>query len=124
MAERDRAPYTSRLRSEQARATRRTIVAAASDLFVEKGYAATTIDAVAERAVVGRKTVFSSVGGKDALLKLAWDWAVVGDDESVPMAERPQSRPSSRSGIRAASCACGWTCNWRWAHGQRPSVPS
>jgi AcrR family transcriptional regulator len=89
MAERDRAPYASRLRSEQARATRRTIVAAASDLFVEKGYAATTIDAVAERAGVGRKTVFSSVGGKGALLKLAWDWAVVGDDESVPMSERP-----------------------------------
>jgi AcrR family transcriptional regulator len=89
MAVRDRAPYASPLRSEQARATRRAIVAAAGELFVEKGYAATTIDAVAERAGVGRKTVFSSVGGKGALLKLAWDWAVVGDDESVPMSERP-----------------------------------
>jgi AcrR family transcriptional regulator len=84
-----RAPYVSAVRSEQARATRRAIVAAATELFVEHGYAATTIDAVAERAGVGRKTVFSSVGGKAVLLKLAWDWALVGDDEPVPMSERP-----------------------------------
>jgi AcrR family transcriptional regulator len=64
-------------------------VSAAGELFVERGYAATTIDAVAERAGVGRKTVFSSVGGKGALLKLAWDWALVGDDEPVPMVDRP-----------------------------------
>jgi AcrR family transcriptional regulator len=79
--------YPSRTR--QARATRREIVSAARDLFVERGYAATTIDAVAERAGVGRKTVFSSVGGKGALLKLVWDWTLVGDDEPVPMADRP-----------------------------------
>jgi AcrR family transcriptional regulator len=84
-----RAPYVSALRSEHARETRRAIVSAASALFVEQGYAATTIDAVAERAGVGRKTVFSSVGGKGALLKLAWDWALVGDDEPIPMVERP-----------------------------------
>jgi AcrR family transcriptional regulator len=78
------------VRSYQARATRRAIVAAAAELFLERGYAATTIDAIAERAGVGRKTVFSSVGGgKGALLKMAWDWAVVGDDEPIPMSERP-----------------------------------
>ncbi len=84
-----RAPYASPVRAEQARATRRAIVGAAGELFVERGYAATTIDAVAERAGVGRKTVFSSVGGKAALLKLAWDWALVGDDEPVDMTSRP-----------------------------------
>jgi AcrR family transcriptional regulator len=84
-----RAPYSSPVREEQARATRRAIVAAAGELFVETGYAATTIDAVAARAGVGRKTVFSSVGGKAALLKLAWDWAIAGDDEPMPMAARP-----------------------------------
>ena len=84
-----RTPYSSALRADQARVTRRAIVAAAGELFVERGYAATTIDAVAERAGVGRKTVYSSVGGKSALLKLAWDWAISGDDEPVPMSERP-----------------------------------
>jgi AcrR family transcriptional regulator len=84
-----RRPYRSTLREEQARATRRAVVSAARDLFVEFGWARTTIDAVAARAGVSRKTVFISVGGKAALLKLALDWALVGDDEPVPMSERP-----------------------------------
>ena len=54
--------YRSDLREGQARATRRQIVEAASTLFAERGYAAATIDAVAERAGVSRKTVFTSVG--------------------------------------------------------------
>ena len=84
-----RRPYQSTLREEQARATRRAVVSAARDLFVELGWSRTTIDAVAARAQVSRKTVFTSVGGKAALLKLALDWALVGDDEPVPMSERP-----------------------------------
>ncbi len=84
-----RRPYRSTLREEQARATRRAVVGAARDLFVELGWSRTTIDAVAARAEVSRKTVFTSVGGKAALLKLALDWALVGDDEPVPMSERP-----------------------------------
>jgi AcrR family transcriptional regulator len=83
-----RRPYRSTLRESQARATRRAVVAAARDLFVELGWSGTTIDAVAARAGVSRKTVFTSVGGKAALLKLALDWALVGDDEPVPLAER------------------------------------
>lgn len=83
-----RRPYRSTLREDQARATRRAVVAAARDLFVELGWSRTTIDAVAARAGVSRKTVFTSVGGKVALLKLALDWALVGDDEPLPMSER------------------------------------
>lgn len=82
-------PYRSTLREKQARETRRSVVGAARDLFVEVGWSRTTIDAVAERAGVSRKTVFNSVGGKAALLKTALDWAFVGDDEPVPMAQRP-----------------------------------
>src|SRR6476661_10088036 len=81
-------PYRSTLRADQARATRRAIVSAARDLFVELGWSHTTIDAVAGRAQVSRKTVFTSVGGKAALLKLALDWALVGDDEPVPLSRR------------------------------------
>jgi AcrR family transcriptional regulator len=72
--------------------TRRAVVSAAAQLFVERGYAGTTIDAVAERATVSRRTVFTAVGGKAALLKLAWDWSLAGDDEPVPIAERAAVR--------------------------------
>jgi AcrR family transcriptional regulator len=80
--------YRSELRAAQALQTRRSIVAAATRLFVEDGYGATTIDAVAEAAGVSRKTVFTAVGGKLDVLKLALDWAVAGDDGSVALADR------------------------------------
>jgi AcrR family transcriptional regulator len=81
--------YASQVRDEQARRTRRAIVTAAHDLFAGHGYAATTIDGIARAAHVSRRTVFDSVGGKAALLKLALDWAFVGDDEPVALADRP-----------------------------------
>jgi len=81
--------YVSQLRDEQARRTRQAIVNAARDLFLARGYAATTIDAIAGAAQVSRRTVFNAVGGKVALLKLALDWAVAGDDEPVAVADRP-----------------------------------
>lgn len=80
--------YSSELRAEQARRTRRQIVDAASALFAEQGFSATTIEAIAKKAGVSRKTVFSSVGGKVELLKLAYDYAMAGDDEPVPVIER------------------------------------
>jgi AcrR family transcriptional regulator len=92
MSSRPKRAYVSGLREAQARRTRRAVVEAASALFVERGYAATTIDAVASAAGVSRKTVFDAVGGKVALLKDAYDWAVVGDDEPVSFAERPAVR--------------------------------
>jgi AcrR family transcriptional regulator len=84
--------YRSELRTSQARETRRAIVAAASRLFVEHGYGAATIDAVADAAGVSRKTVFTAVGGKVELLKVALDWAVAGDDRPVALAERAELR--------------------------------
>ncbi|MGC4108985.1 MAG: helix-turn-helix domain-containing protein [Nocardioides sp.] len=82
--------YRSSVREESAVQTRRRIVGAATDLFVERGYAGTTIDAVAERAGVSRRTVFTSVGSKVDLLKTAWDWAVGGDDQPIAVADRPE----------------------------------
>ena len=74
---RDEAPrraYRSPLRDAQVQATRRAVVAAAHDLFVEVGYAAATVEAIAERAGVSRKTVFTAVGGKAVLLDRALDF--------------------------------------------------
>jgi AcrR family transcriptional regulator len=89
MSEPVKKPYNSALRTAQARATRRAIVDAAARLFIDRGYGATTVDAIAEAAQVSRKTVFTSVGGKTEALKLAIDWAITGDDEPVPLLERP-----------------------------------
>ncbi|MCD2192165.1 TetR/AcrR family transcriptional regulator [Actinomycetospora endophytica] len=84
-----RRPYRSDLRARQARETRRAVVDAATRLFVARGYADTTLDAVASAAGVSRRTVVNAVGGKAALLSAAWDVSLVGDDEPVAMADRP-----------------------------------
>jgi AcrR family transcriptional regulator len=105
MSEAVKRTYASALRAEQARATRRAIVSAAARLFVERGYGATTVDAIAADAGVSRKTVFTSVGGKVEALKLARDWAIAGDDEPVPVMQRPQvtrarAEPDARHVLR------------------------
>jgi len=76
-------------RAEQARATRRRIIAAAAAQFVAHGYGATLLDQVAEQAGVAVQTVYFHFGNKRTLLKEALDVAAVGDDEQVPLMERP-----------------------------------
>jgi AcrR family transcriptional regulator len=71
------------------RETRRRIVAAAADLFVEHGYGAARLDDVAERAGVAVQTVYFHFGNKRRLLKEAVDVAAVGDDEPVSLLNRP-----------------------------------
>jgi AcrR family transcriptional regulator len=87
-----RNPYRSRLRADQAAATCQLVLDAATRLFVERGYAGTSIDAISRTAGVGRSTVFAAAGAKPWLLKTAYDRAVVGDDEQVSLAERPEAR--------------------------------
>ena len=107
----DPRPYRSPLRDEQSRATRRRIVEAAAVLFVERGYVPTTIDAIAERGGVSRRTVFTSVGGKAALLKLAFDWTLAGDDEPVALADRPEVRDLMQGEDPTALLAAWMTMN-------------
>jgi AcrR family transcriptional regulator len=82
--------YSSPLRADQALQTRKRIVDAAAGLFADRGYTGTTIDAVAAAAGVSRKTVFDAVGGKAQLMKLAYDFAIVGDDKPVALIDRPE----------------------------------
>jgi len=84
--------YTSPLREEQARQTRRRILDAAHRLLLERGYAATTMTAVATAAGVSTQTVYKVFGTKPALVKQVYDVTLVGDDEPVPFAERPEVR--------------------------------
>jgi AcrR family transcriptional regulator len=82
-------PYQSPLRQRQAQSTRLSIIGSAARLFIAQGYVATSIDEIATAAGVGRATIFASVGGKAAILKAAYDIAIVGDDEPVPLPQRP-----------------------------------
>jgi len=86
-------PYRSPARDERAASTRLAIIRAATAMFVQQGYGPVSIDVVAEAAGVSRATVFNAVGGKAMLLRACYDVAVVGDDEPVPLPERPWARP-------------------------------
>lgn len=92
-AEAPRRRYASAVREENARRTRATIVAAASELFIARGYAATSLADIAAAAGVARPTVFAAFGSKPALLRQVLDQALAGDDEPVPVASRPWFRP-------------------------------
>jgi AcrR family transcriptional regulator len=79
------------LRRAKARVTRGAVIEAAAGLFVERGYLATSVQTVADAAGVSRATVFNAVGGKLQLLRAAYDVATVGDDEPVPLPQRPEA---------------------------------
>jgi AcrR family transcriptional regulator len=85
--------YDTSGRRQQAESTRLRIIRVATDLFVERGYGPTSVDAVADAAGVSRATVFNAVGGKAALLRAAYNVAIVGDDDPVPLPDRPWARP-------------------------------
>ena len=63
-----RAKYHSERRQEQAEATRQAILDAARALFIERGYAGTTVSDIAAAARVAVPTVYVSVGTKPAIL--------------------------------------------------------
>jgi AcrR family transcriptional regulator len=83
---RKRRPYHSPLRADQARQTRRKVLEAARQLFVERGYAGTTVAAVAEHAGVSPDTIYLTIGGKRGLLEGVMD--ITGPHESVDDDER------------------------------------
>jgi AcrR family transcriptional regulator len=87
-----RRSYDSPARARQAHETRRAILEAAAELFSEQGYGRTSIAVVASRAGVTAQTIYNAVGSKQTLLKAAYDVTLVGDDEPVPLADRPDVR--------------------------------
>ena len=77
-----------RRREQRARGTRARICAAALRLFMERGYLATTVEAIAADAGVAPATVYQAFGTKQAVLARALDTTIAGDDEPVPLLER------------------------------------
>jgi AcrR family transcriptional regulator len=94
--------YQSPVRAEGAMRTRQAIVATATRLFVERGYASTSLADIATAAGVARPTVFAAFGSKAALLRQVLDQALAGDDAPVPVAERLWFRPVWEAATPAA----------------------
>lgn len=69
------------LRDRQTQQARQLIVGAATDCFLENGYVGTTMDDIAERAAVARRTIYNQFGSKAALLVAAINDRVVGSEE-------------------------------------------
>ena len=84
--------YDSTGRRALAEVNRTRILDAARDLFIRRGFAATSVAAIAAAAGVSGPTVFAAFGSKVNLLKEAVETTVVGDTEPVPMAERSEMR--------------------------------
>src|SRR2546423_2754178 len=80
--------YDSPRRREQAAETRRRILEGAGALFEERGYAATTIAAIAEEAGVALKTVYVVFETKSGVLRALWNLSLRGDEADAPVAER------------------------------------
>ena len=89
--------YDSTLRAEQARMTRARILDAARSLLLERGYPSMTISALAETAGVSTQTIYNAVGNKAAVIKAVYDVTLAGDDDPLPMAERPEFRAVSEA---------------------------
>ena len=84
--------YRSAVRQDGAARTRQLITGAARELFLADGYAATSVAAIARAAGVSGQTVYNVFGSKAALLKHVYDVTLVGDDQPVPFADRPEVR--------------------------------
>ena len=83
--------YRSEHRARQAASTRSAILDAAHRLFPERGYAGTTVAAIAA-AGVAAITVYSTFGSKRALLQQLIHVAITGDEDPEPIIQRGEPR--------------------------------
>lgn len=84
--------YSSAVRNEQAARTRAAILDAASDLFLERGYARTTMQDIAELAGVARDTVHAVFGSKARVLTALIDARLVPDGSVANVTQRPDAQ--------------------------------
>jgi AcrR family transcriptional regulator len=80
--------YDSSRRRAQAAATRADILDAAQPLFESRGYAATTMDAIAAEAGVALKTVYVVFETKSGLLRALWNHLLRAGRDETPIAEQ------------------------------------
>src|SRR5450755_2074789 len=74
------------------RLARAAVIQAAQALFLERGYAATTIETISGRSDVPPATVYRLFSSKLGILKALLDVSITGDDEAVALEDRPSVR--------------------------------
>ncbi|MGE2724174.1 TetR/AcrR family transcriptional regulator [Mycolicibacterium pulveris] len=72
------------------RLARAAVIEAARTLFVERGYAATTIEAISTASGVPPATVYRLFSSKRGILKAILDVSIAGDDQPVALPQRPK----------------------------------
>jgi AcrR family transcriptional regulator len=75
-------------RERKALATRHRVLDAAEALFIRDGYAATTMNAIAEAGDVAAPTVYAVFGTKRAILTELLEVRTLGDDRQAPLRDR------------------------------------
>jgi len=107
-------PYKSPLREQAARRTRTQIRDAAARLFVQQGYALTTMRQIAEGAEVSERTAYLAFPSKLDLFLEVIGVATAGDDLPVPIAERPEFRSalSERDGKKTLELIVSMVTNF------------
>jgi TetR/AcrR family transcriptional regulator, regulator of autoinduction and epiphytic fitness len=83
------AANTRRPGQARTRLARRAVVDAARTLFLERGYVATTIEAISEHSDVPTATVYRLFSSKLGILKALLDTSIAGDDQPLAVQERP-----------------------------------
>jgi TetR/AcrR family transcriptional regulator, regulator of autoinduction and epiphytic fitness len=83
--------YDASGRQAEARARRERVVAAARDLFLQRGYATTSIADIAAAAGVSVQMIYASFDGKAGLLGSVVDVTAAGDDDDVLLRERSEA---------------------------------
>src|SRR3954447_9720802 len=76
-------------RAQRAKETRRRMLEAARELFVQQGYGATALQEIADQAGVAVQTIYFTFGTKRALLKELADGSIAGDAEPIARMDRP-----------------------------------
>lgn len=85
------------LRAELAERTRQRIIDAATSLFLSRGYAGTTLQAVAAKAGVAVETLYSRFRNKANLLSAILEKGLVGTDAARDILEQPEIEQIRRS---------------------------
>jgi AcrR family transcriptional regulator len=106
----DRPPVEGNRGQARTRFARAAVIDAAQTLFLERGYGATTIEAISALADVPPATVYRLFSSKRGILKALLDVSIVGDHDNVPMAERPHVR-SLLAEADASSQLAGFVAN-------------
>ena len=98
---------TRTTRAERARQTRRRMLDSARELFISDGYAATTMERIADHAAVAVQTLYYTFRTKGQLLCEVVEVTAAGDADAAPVALRAwvQDMLTATSGQRVLALA-------------------